>query len=133
MKRSATIFVCSLIVCAFVALPQAMSMQRGQGGRGAAPPTNLQVLPADTNVRMVMQGVAAGLGVECTFCHVQGDFAADDKEEKLIARQMMRMVQTINTDFLANLPEHEGEEEAPMATCMMCHRGSTHPMEEEGD
>lgn len=140
MKRIATVsvFFLVLILCAFVALPPAASMQRaqGQGGRGAggrggrgapAPPQNLQVLPADTDVRMVMQGVAAALGVECTFCHVQGDFAADDMPTKLAARQMMRMVQAINTNYLADLPTHEAGEEVAAVSCNTCHRGSMHP------
>lgn len=135
MKRIGTVsaFLLVLILCGFVALPPATSMQRGQGGRGGrgrgapAPPQNLQVLPADTNVRMVMQGVAAALGVECTYCHVQGDFASDDMATKQTARQMMRMVQAINTQYLADLPSHEAGEETAEVTCNTCHRGSTHP------
>lgn len=132
MKRIAIVSVFSLIVCALIAVPYGLSMQRGRGRGGPPPtPTNLQVLPEGVDIRMVMQNVAMALGVECTYCHVQGDFASDEMETKLVARTMMRMVQTINNDFLANLPEHEGEEEAPRATCVMCHRGSTHPLEDD--
>jgi len=44
------------------------------GGRGQQPaPTNLQVLPKDMTAAQVipiMQGIAAGLGVACNYCHV---------------------------------------------------------------
>lgn len=44
------------------------------GGRGQQPaPTNLQVLPKDMTAAQVipiMQGIAAGLGVACGYCHV---------------------------------------------------------------
>ena len=46
-----------------------------QRGRGAAAPTNLQVLPKDTpqqDVVALMQTFAQALGVQCVYCHVQG-------------------------------------------------------------
>lgn len=44
------------------------------GGRGAQPPKNLQVLkdvPPD-QLQLTMQYIAASLGVQCNYCHVQG-------------------------------------------------------------
>ena len=119
MKYIGTLAVCFLIVAGTLALPawSEESPQRGRGDPG--PPQNLQVLPADIDIRMVMQGIAASLGVECTHCHIQGDFASDENPKKVIARGMMRMLRAINTDFLADL---DGQ-----ANCMMCHRGSTIP------
>ena len=32
----------------------------GRGGRGGGPPKNLKVLPADVNIRQVMQGFTQG-------------------------------------------------------------------------
>jgi hypothetical protein len=130
MKRITIVFACSLILGAFIVLPQAVSMQRGRGRGAPGPPQNLQVLPEGTNVQMVMQGVAAALGVQCTFCHVQGDFPNDEMVTKQTARRMMQMVQTINSELLADLPTREAGEAAVEVTCMTCHRGSSTPMVE---
>jgi photosynthetic reaction center cytochrome c subunit len=37
-----------------------------------------------------MQFVAASLGVECSFCHVERHFDQDDKKPKQIARRLMQ-------------------------------------------
>jgi len=45
-----------------------------QGGRGAAAPRNLKVLPKDTppqDVVALMQQFTRALGVQCTYCHVE--------------------------------------------------------------
>src|SRR5262249_41477991 len=68
----------------------------GRGGRGGGPPKNLKVLPADVNIRQVMGGFTAGLGVMCTYCHVQGQFDSDENPKKDVARMMIKMVQQIN-------------------------------------
>ena len=68
---------------------------------------NVQVFAKNTSPVQVwgtMRNIAGGLGVSCTFCHVgkddaelaQIDFASDEKRNKLVARQMMRMVQEVN-------------------------------------
>jgi hypothetical protein len=56
------------------------------------------------------------------------DFAKDEKRTKLVARQMMLMVQEINRR-LDTLPEH-GHHEGPalQVTCATCHRGVSRPM-----
>lgn len=82
---------------------------------------NIQVLkgiPADELIP-TMQFVAASLGVECDFCHVQGAFDKDDKRTKKIARKMMGMMFAINQD------NFDGEREV---TCYSCHRGNAHPV-----
>jgi photosynthetic reaction center cytochrome c subunit len=83
---------------------------------------NLQVLkeiPADQLIPS-MQFVAASLGVECEFCHVQHAPEKDDKKTKLTARKMMTMMMDINA---ANF---KGDREV---TCYTCHRGSVHPVD----
>src|ERR1700689_2536360 len=78
---------------------------------------NIQVLkgiPAD-QVIPGMQFIAASLGVECEFCHVQGAFEKDDKKPKQTARKMMEMMFAINKD------NFEGHREV---TCNSCHRGN---------
>ncbi len=98
-----------------------------QPAGGQAPKTveqqfkNIQVLkgvPAD-ELFPTMQFIAASLGVECDFCHVQGAFEKDDKKPKQIARKMMEMMFAINAD---NFDRHR------QVTCYTCHRGSTRPV-----
>ncbi|HUI40478.1 MAG TPA: c-type cytochrome [Terriglobia bacterium] len=82
---------------------------------------NIQVLkdiPAE-QLFPTMQFITASLGVECNFCHVQGAFDKDDKEEKKTARKMMTMMFAINKDNFG------GEREV---TCYSCHRGSAEPV-----
>jgi len=70
-----------------------------------------QLIPA-------MQFISASLGVECSFCHVQGHFDADDKRPKKTAREMMAMTAMINKDAF------KGRQEV---TCYSCHNGHEHP------
>jgi hypothetical protein len=97
---------------------------------------NTKVIPHTTPVIQVvgmMRDFAGGLGVRCHYCHVgeegkpleQFDFAVDEKRTKLVARQMMRMVQDINSR-LDTLP---GRTNPGLAvTCATCHRGAPRPV-----
>jgi tetratricopeptide (TPR) repeat protein len=80
-----------------------------------------------------MRNFTSALGVRCQFCHVgregqplaEFDFASDQKRNKLVARQMMRMVAEIN-QRLDTIPERG---KPPVtATCMTCHRGVSRPI-----
>ena len=97
---------------------------------------NVRVIPKTTPVVQVwgnMRNIAGGLGVECTFCHVgpagaplaQIDFASDEKRNKLVAREMMRMVQDVNRR-LEGLPARPTP--AVTVTCGTCHRGVSRPV-----
>src|SRR4030088_1889395 len=61
-----------------------------QPKRPAANPTNLKVLTvaSGAEVGQIMRTFTAGLGVQCVYCHVQGNFASDENPKKEIARQM---------------------------------------------
>ena len=75
-------------------------------------------VPAD-QVGPSMQFIAASLGVNCEFCHVQGKFEADDKGAKKTAREMIAMQNMINKNsFRGRL----------QVTCNTCHRGSARPV-----
>jgi photosynthetic reaction center cytochrome c subunit len=92
-----------------------------QGAKTAAQQfKNIQVLkdiPADQLIPS-MQFITNSLGVECDFCHVEGAFDKDDKDEKKTARKMMAMVFTINQE------NFEGKK---VVSCNTCHRGTPHP------
>ncbi len=81
---------------------------------------NIQVLkgmPSD-QLLSAMQFMASSLGVECTFCHVEGHFDKDDKKPKQTAREMIKMMFTLNGN------NFEGRREV---TCYSCHRGARVP------
>jgi len=97
---------------------------------------NTKVFPHNTPVQQVigqMRDITGALGVRCQFCHVgqegqpldQFDFTKDDKDTKLIARQMMRMVAEINRR-LDTLPGRAAGD--PVVTCRTCHRGVQEPI-----
>lgn len=99
---------------------------------------NTKVIPRNTPVTQVigtMRNITGALDVRCQFCHVgeegmpleRFDFAKDEKRTKLVARQMMRMVEEINRR-LDTLPEHDHAGPSLQVTCATCHRGVTRPM-----
>lgn len=96
----------------------AFAQQEGGGRRGPmGEPKNLKILKPD-QVMTTMRAFTVALGVRCTGCHVQGDFASDEKPEKVTARRMMQMAHDINANFF------NGNQRV---TCYTCHRGSEHP------
>lgn len=83
-------------------------------------PKNLKVLKVPgAELMPIMRSFSTGLGVECDFCHVKGDFASDDNPHKDIARKMIVMAQQINS---SNFPDGKMH-----VTCYTCHRGEEEP------
>lgn len=104
-------------------------------------PKNLQVLPKDTTGRQlipVMRAFIRGLGVRCSYCHLgeEGnplttyDFASDKNPNKERAREMYRMLGSINVHLKKIEPS--GDVRVNMS-CHTCHQGRTRPatLEEE--
>jgi hypothetical protein len=91
------------------------------GGRGPMQLKNVKVLKdvKPDQFQFVMQYIAASLGVQCNFCHVQGDNASDEKDTKKRAREMMQMVADINGRFF------DGH---PAMSCASCHNGHAKPV-----
>src|SRR5260370_6347281 len=98
-----------------------------QTGAPAAPKTasqqfkKIQVLkdvPADQLIP-AMQFITASLGVDCEYCHVEHAFDKDDKKPKVMARKMMEMMITINSE---NFENHR------VVTCYTCHQRGAHPV-----
>jgi tetratricopeptide (TPR) repeat protein len=97
---------------------------------------NLQVLPKDLGgqeLREVMLGFSRALGVRCSHCHVgepnqsltEFDFASDQKSAKTTARTMIRMVRSINDDYLQAVVPSQGVRRE--VACFTCHRGVPRP------
>jgi hypothetical protein len=125
----------TLIALALLLAPAALPSQ----APGRFPPDsliNVQVFPRTAPVADVvaaMRTATISLGVRCQFCHVgeegtplaQFDFASDEKRTKLVARQMMRMVQEINRRLDTIPGRTAGGLEV---SCATCHRGVTKPL-----
>jgi hypothetical protein len=105
-------------------VPVCLSAQEKEGKKGPPPtPKNLKILTGESGeqVIMTMRAFRTALGVQCTFCHVQGDFASDDNPKKETARMMLTMARDINSKF----PDGQRH-----VTCYTCHRGATMPATE---
>lgn len=76
-------------------------------------------------LRIMELGFSRGLGVTCTHCHVEGEWDRDDKAAKQTAREMSRMVATINGDLLRKIPNLRSTN--PAVNCTTCHRGQIRP------
>ena len=96
---------------------------------------NLKVLPKNIShdeLDSVMHQFNSSLGVKCNFCHVSQkdnprklDFASDEKGEKNVTRDMMRMTDRINKKFF-NF--RKGDQQIfPPVVFITCHIGTPHP------
>jgi hypothetical protein len=98
---------------------------------------NIKALPSNLTPREVvarMQGFTRALGVRCPYCHVgeEGqplasfDFVSDERRNKQVAREMIRMVQRINEQTLARITDRP--DTTVQVTCQTCHRGVARPI-----
>jgi hypothetical protein len=108
----------STVLCVAALCAQDAPPPQKKGGGGGQPHKNLKVLK-DENIGQIMNGYRVGLGVQCTHCHVQGNFASDENPKKDIARHMITMVTQINANFT------DGKEHV---NCYTCHRGAIMPL-----
>jgi hypothetical protein len=82
-------------------------------------------IPAGKLVRIMEMGFDRSLGVSCAHCHVAGQWEKDDKPTKQTARDMWKMVRTINDDLLKNM---DGlKDRKAIVNCTTCHRGHVKP------
>ena len=120
-----------ILVGAASIAPSAAAQQPGSAGATRPKLRVLQALP-EAQLFPVMNLLADSLGVRCDYCHVQATpdltktpmnvggwvWDSDDKPQKGVAREMMRMVIDLNAG------PFKGESRV---TCYTCHRGSTRP------
>ena len=110
-------FLATVLFLTAVVVSAQDAPKKGGGGGAGQPHKNLKVLQED-QVRPVMGAMRGALGQQCNFCHIQGDNASDENPKKLVARQMMTMVNDINAKF----PDGKVH-----VSCYTCHRGKTMP------
>ena len=95
--------------------------------------TNVQVLPFETKkdvMKYMKKTVNKSLGVKCKFCHNITDYSDDNNSHKLVAREMMRMVISMNThlDSAFSIGGKAGMKHISDVTkvdCWMCHQSTT--------
>ena len=97
---------------------------------------NLKVLPKDisnADLDSIMDAYSKQLNVGCDFCHAASkikpqdlDYASDDKPEKEITRQMMKMTAAINKDFFDYTIVYKAGETMAVS-CYTCHDGFPRP------
>jgi hypothetical protein len=109
----------------------------GIAASAPAEPTykNLKILPKNIShdeLDSVMHQFNRSLGVKCGFCHASQkdnarklDFASDEKGEKNVTRDMMRMTDRINKKFFNY--KKSSDHPIPPVGCMTCHNGNPHP------
>jgi len=104
-----------------------VAQDKQEKAKGGGQPSNLKVLKVTdrSQIGPIMRTFTTGLGVQCTFCHVQGNFPSDDNPKKNTARAMIRMVDGINAQFNAAMGDTK-----VYVTCFTCHRGETEPKTE---
>ena len=76
-------------------------------------------------VVQVMNAWSNALGVSCTHCHVAGEWAREDRPQKQASRDMMAMVQKINTELLPSIKNLRSPN--PQVGCGTCHQGMARP------
>jgi hypothetical protein len=111
-----------LLAVVLLLVPVCLSAQ--DKPKGPPPPLkNIKILTGETReqVIMTMRAFTVALGVQCVFCHVQGDFPSDDNPKKETARMMLTMARDINGKF----PDGQRH-----VSCYTCHRGATTPVTE---
>ena len=125
-----------LFSAALVQFFQAIPLQAQDQWSWPEKPENIQVLSKDwpgSRLRPVMIGFTRALGVRCSHCHVGEvgkplstyDFPSDANPNKDRAREMLRMLGSIN-DHLKNI-EPSGDKRVNM-WCHTCHSGRPRPM-----
>jgi Photosynthetic reaction centre cytochrome C subunit len=90
---------------------------------------NLQVLPAGiarADLKATMEGFADQLDVKCSFCHVPDQYHLDDKQNKQVARRMLRLVRYMRENAGDYFKDGIAEERID---CWTCHRGKAEPDE----
>jgi len=151
MRRPIRFALSLLAVPVLITLTSAQTPPAGQmppGPPGGGPPmehwkpeklTNLKVLPKDTTpdqIMETMQHFRRSLNMGCLGCHKgqQGqpistfDFADDSKENKEVARKMVKLTDDLNTKCADAYPDQDDTDKAkPRVTCATCHRGKRRP------
>ncbi|MEO5590808.1 MAG: photosynthetic reaction center cytochrome c subunit family protein [Gemmatimonadaceae bacterium] len=84
----------------------------------------LKDMPAAEFLKNMDVTYGRGLGMACGNCHVIGQYDADTRKNKRIAREMQALTDYINSERLPKIKDLD--EDYPKASCVTCHAGSSH-------
>ncbi len=115
---------------ALMASAAVLALTVGLGAQSQPPPKAKTAGEAYKNIKVLnnipasqllpgMRYITTALGVKCSYCHVKGNFASDDKRPKHTARRMMTMLFAINNNNFGG---------RPAVSCYTCHQGHHEPM-----
>ena len=96
-------------------------------------PKNVQVLTdlSTREIRDYMKSVSSGIGEKCVYCHNLKDYSSDEKENKLIGREFIKLVAQINVQVEAINSNVMSKEDLQPVTCYTCHAGELTIISEE--
>jgi photosynthetic reaction center cytochrome c subunit len=100
-----------------------------QTPRRPRPLENIKVLKGwdGDEVRAEMRLITEALGVKCDHCHVQGNFASDEKRAKQTARRMIDLTRDLNGEYFLGYEPSAGQSKLGRVTCYTCHQGAVSP------
>jgi photosynthetic reaction center cytochrome c subunit len=107
----------------------AVTSAAAQTARPLPPLENVRVLTGwdAAQVRDEMRRMAEAVGVKCDHCHVQGNFASDEKRAKHTGRRMLELTVALNKEYFPTHTPAEGASRLGRITCYTCHQGAATP------
>lgn len=126
----------NLGIATLVALVLAVSFVATGAAQPEEKAKNLKVLDSAIShdeLISIMGDFTVALGVHCDFCHAKSgdpnshdmDWASDTVPAKLTAREMIKMMRSINGDFLGKMSGLDTPR--VHVECVTCHRGQERP------
>jgi len=127
---------CGLALVGGLTLAAAEMANAQQRNDQFSKPKNLKVLPEDissSDLRETMRQFSFATGIRCSGCHVAKEgaplsdwnFKSDEKEQKRIAREMLKLTAIIN-ETVTEIDDVDAAQ-AVKVRCMTCHRGIEQP------
>ena len=89
-------------------------------------PKNVQVLKGKSTkeIRDFMKTVSDGIGEKCVFCHNLKDYASDEKKNKLVGRELIKLVNDVNRQVATINKSVMSKSKLDEVNCYTCHHGS---------
>lgn len=114
MRNNATYYKSLIVFGAAVFIVMLILSPKGHTESASKMKTN------EDQVRQEMIVISRQLGVTCAECHNIQNFASDEKKTFKVAKEHLRIVETLRGKGF------DGKK-GPEATCYMCHQGELHP------
>ncbi|WP_413288359.1 photosynthetic reaction center cytochrome c subunit family protein [Bdellovibrio sp. HCB337] len=114
MKNNAVYYKSLVVFGAAIFLIMLILSPKGYSESASTLKTN------EDKVRQEMVVISRQLGVTCTECHNIQNFASDEKKTFKVAKDHMRITETLRGSGF------DGKK-GPEASCFMCHQGKLRP------